>query len=131
MPIMSDSSSSSIQRRLQIERLRLRAQLERQQAIGSVQRVRRGLTARGLWHSVAGSGSPSFSAASLIMPAVYMWRRYPYLLGSAGSLVGACFRGRARLIWPLGILGVLAWRAATSRSAEKSGPQHDLLSPSD
>lgn len=123
---MPESRPSSIQRRLQIERLRLRAQLERQQAIGGMQRVRRGLTARGLWHSVAGSGSASFSATRLIMPAVSMWRRYPYLLGSAGSLLGACFRGRARLIWPLGVLGVLAWRAAATRPTRKTVHHHPL-----
>lgn len=103
-----------MQRRLQIERLRLRAQLERQQAISSVQRVRRGFTAQNVWSSFAGGRSPSASAARLLMPAVALWRRYPYVLGTAGSLLGACFRGRARFVWPLGALGFLAWRAMAS-----------------
>lgn len=125
---MAEPRPSSVQRRLQIERLRLRAQLERQQAIRSVQRVRRGLSGRRLWHSLVGNRS-SLNAASLIMPAMAMWRRYPYLLGSTGSILGALLRGRARVLLPAGALGVLLWRVYAGRTASRDAHRGQQLPP--
>lgn len=114
---MKNPRTSSLERRLQIERLRLRAELERQQTIHHAEQVRQGLTAQGLWQSVLGDRSSASGMARLVMPAVLIWRRYPYLLGTAGSAVGACFRGRARIVLPLAALGLLAWRAVANRPA--------------
>ncbi len=112
---MADRYSAQ-ERRLHIERLRLRARLQRHEATRELLRVRRSLTPAGLWHEVAGSRGSS--PTQWLMPIVGFTRRYPYLLSTAWSLTGALVRGRARFVWPVGVIGILAWRMARRRQQQ-------------
>lgn len=126
------------ERLIRIELARTRAELERQNISRCVHELHDTMTPAGLWQMVFARSSTGRRASrrytGLLMQALTLTRRYPFLLGTASAALSRLVRGRRKWWWGIGLAGLAGWKLLQGSSDPQdlhgSSDPHDRQSPS-